>query len=131
MPLLNSRAIIKHLMPFCEVVHYQRGKFDFEPRVYIGLCHYHVIILKPIPNFLRFGIYQVFLKYAGQPLTGHRCNLPCHFSNKCSFKVCFNCENIGHNSNCCPAPPLCHFCKEDDHLGQDSRYSWGLSGCLC
>lgn len=120
---LSDWAIIKRLTPYCDVVHYRRGKFDFEP-VYNGLRHYRVRIIKPIPNFLRFGKYQVFLKYGGQPLTCRKCNQPGHFGNQCIFKVCFNCENTGHEANCCPAPPLCHFCKEDGHLSRNCRYSW-------
>lgn len=121
---LSDWAIIKRLTPFCEVVNYRRGKFDFAPGVYNGLRHYRVRIIKPIPNFLRFGRYQVFLKYAGQPPTCRRCNLPGHFSNVCDRKVCFNCQNIGHEANSCPGPPLCNFCKEDGHLSKDCRYSW-------
>lgn len=45
--------------------------------------------------------------------------MPGHFSNACEYKVCFNCQNIGH---CCLAPP-CHFC-EDGHVSRDCRYSW-------
>lgn len=121
---LSDWAIIKRLAPFCEVIHYRRGRFDFAPGVYNGLRHYRVRIIKPVPNFLRFGKYQIFLKYAGQPLTCRKCNLPGHFSNVCNNKVCFNCDNFGHEANSCPAPPLCHFCKEDGHLSRDCRYSW-------
>lgn len=121
---LSDWAIIKRLAPYCEVVHYRRGRFDYAPAIYNGLRHYRVRITRPIPNFLRFGRYQVFLKYAGQPLTCRKCNQPGHFSNACEHKVCFNCENIGHEANSCPAPPLCHFCKGDGHVSSRCRYSW-------
>ena len=123
---LSDWAIIRRLTPFCEVVNFRRGKFEFDcaPNVYNGLRHYRVRVLKPIPNFLRFGRYQVFLKYAGQPLTCRKCNLPGHFSYACDNKVCFNCERIGHEANFCPAPPLCNFCKHDGHLSRDCTYSW-------
>ena len=121
---LSDLAIIKRLAPFCEVVHYRRGKFDFMQNVYNGLRHYRVRITKPIPSFLRFGKYQIFLKHDGQLPTCRRCNLAGHFSNNCNFKVCFNCENIGHEASSCPAPALCSFCKEDGHLSRDCRYSW-------
>ena len=86
---LSDLAIIKRLAPFCEVVHYHRGKFDFMQNVYNGLRHYRVRITKPIPSFLRFGKYQIFLKHDGQLPTCRRCNLAGHFSNNCNFKVCF------------------------------------------
>ena len=88
--------------------------------VYNGLRHYRVRITKPIPSFLRFGKYQIFLKHDGQLPTCRRCNLAGHFSNNCNFKVCCNCENIRHEASSCPAPA----CKEDAHRSRDCRYSW-------
>ena len=121
---LSDLAIIRRLAPFCEVVHYRRGKFDFKPGVYNGLRHYRVRVTKPVPSFIRFGKYQIFLKHDGQVPTCRRCNLAGHFSNDCNLRVCFNCENIGHEAGSCPAPPLCHFCKEDGHTSRECRYSW-------
>ena len=117
---LSDLAIIRRLAPFCEVVHYRRGKFDFTPGVYNGLRHYRVRVTKPVPSFLRFRKYQIFLKHYGQVPTCRRCNLGGHFSSDCNLKVCFNCENIGHEAGSCPAPPLCHFCKDACECG----YSW-------
>ena len=126
---LSDWAIVKRITPFCNVVHLRRGKFDFQPGVYNGLHHYRVSILKPIPNFLRFGKYQVFLKYGGQPPTCRKYNQPGHCGNEGTFKICFNCENIGHEANRCPAPPLCHICKENGHLSRLQVFV-GLSCCL-
>ena len=64
------------------------------------------------------------MKHDGQVPTCRRCNLAGHFSNDCNLKVCFNCETIGHEAGSCPAPPLCHFCKEDGHTSRECRYSW-------
>ena len=121
---LSDFAIIKRLSPFCDVIHYRGGRFEHKPNVCNGLRHYRVRIIKPVPNFLRFGKYQVFIKYAGPPLTCRRCNQPGHFSKTCQNKVCFNCERLEHEANFCPAPPLCHFCKEEDHISRNCRYSW-------
>ena len=78
---LSDLAIIKRLSVYCDVMHYPCGKFEFMPGVYNGLRHYRVRIIKPIPNFLRFGKYEIFLKYDGQQPTCRRCNLPGHFGN--------------------------------------------------
>ena len=121
---LSDLAIIRRLAPFCEVEHYRRGKFDFMPGVYNGLRHYRVRVTKPVPSFIRFGKYQIFLKHDGQVPTCRRCNLGGHFSNDCNLKVCFNCENIGHEAGSCSAPPLCHFCKEAGHTSRECGYSW-------
>lgn len=42
---LSDLAIIKRLAPFCEVVNYRRGKFDFVSGVYNGLRNYCVRIV--------------------------------------------------------------------------------------
>ena len=110
---LSDRAKIRRFAPYCEVVNFCQGKFDFAPGVYNGLRYYRVRIINPVPNFLRFGRYQVYLKYAGQPPICRCCNLPGHFINVCDRKICFNCESLALEANSCPAPPLCHFCKED------------------
>ena len=57
---LSDFTIIKRLAPFCEVIHYRRRKFDFQPNIYNGLRHYRVRIIKLIPSFLHFGKYQIF-----------------------------------------------------------------------
>lgn len=103
---LSDLAIIKRLAPYCEVLNYRRWKFDFLPGVYNGLRHYRLRISKPVPSFLKFGKYQVFLKFDGQKPTSRKCNQPGHFSNECLTVFCFNCENLGHQATNCPAPVL-------------------------
>lgn len=121
---LSDLAIIKRLAPFCEVLHYRRGKHSLAPNIYNGLRHYRVRVIKPIPNYLRFGRYQIYIKYSGQIPTCRKCNLPGHFSNVCPNKICFNCENIGHEARDCPLPTLCCICKEEGHRGIGCDYSW-------
>ena len=124
---LSDLAIIKRLSPYCEVLHYRRGKHSLAPNIYNGLRHYRVRISKPIPSFLRFGKFQVFVKHSGQVPTCRKCNRPGHFSNVCPNRVCFNCEGLGHEARECPCPVLCCICKEEDHLGINCTYSWFCS----
>ena len=121
---LSDFAIIKRLSPFCEVVHYRRGKHSYAPNVYNGLRHYRIRIIKPIPSFLRFGKIQIYLKHNGQLPTCRRCNCPGHYSNACNNKICFNCEETGHEARQCTQPLLCCICKEPGHLGANCYYSW-------
>ena len=85
---LSNLAIIKRLAPYCEVLHYRHGKHSLAPNIYIGLHHYRVRISKPIPSFLRFGKYQIFVKHNSQVPTCRQCNCPGRFSNVCPNRVC-------------------------------------------
>ena len=124
---LSDLAIIKRLLPYCEVLHYRRGKHSLAPNIYNGLRHYRVRISKPIPSFLRFCNFQVFVKHSSQVPTCRKCNRPGHFSNVCPNRVCFNCEGLGHEAHECPCPVLCCLCKEEGHLGINCTYSWFCS----
>ena len=124
---LSDLAIIKRLSPYCEVLYYRRGKHSLAPNIYNGLRHYCVRISKPIPSFLRFGKFQVFVKHSSQVPTCRNCNRPGHFSNVCPNRVCFNCEGLGHEARDCPCPVLCCLCKEEGHLGINCTYSWFCS----
>ncbi|PFX28089.1 Replication protein A 70 kDa DNA-binding subunit C [Stylophora pistillata] len=121
---LADLAIIKRLAPYCEVLHYRRGKHSYAPNIYNGLRHYRVRIIKPIPSFIRFGKTQIFIKHSGQTPTCRKCNQPDHFSNECPNKICFNCEGVGHEARDCPKPLLCCICKQEGHFGVNCEYSW-------
>ena len=121
---LSDLAIIKRLSPYCEVLHYRRGKHSLAPNIYNGLRHYWVRISKPIPSFLHFGKFQIFLKHNSQVPTCRKCNCPGHFSNVCPNRVCFNCEGLGHEARDCPCPVLCCICKKEGHMGINCTYSW-------
>ena len=124
---LSDLVIIKRLSPYCEVLHYRRGKHSLAPNIYNGLRHYRVRISKPIPSFLRFGKFQIFVKHNAQVPTCRKCNCPGHFSNVCPNRVCFNCEGLGHEARDCPSPVLCCICKEEGHMGIKCTYSWFCS----
>ena len=121
---LSDLAIIKRLSPYCEVLHYRRGKHSLAPNIYNGLRHYRVRISKPIPSFLCFGKFQIFLKHNSQVPTCRKCNCPGHFSNVCPNRVCFNCEGLGHEARNCPCLVLCCICKKEGHMGINCTYSW-------
>ena len=121
---LSDLAIIKRLSPYCEVLHYRWGKHSLAPNIYNGLRHYRVRISKPIPSFLRFGKFQIFVKHNSQVPTCRKCNCPGHFSNVCPNRVCFNCEGLGHEAHDCPCPVLCCICKKEGHMGINCTYSW-------
>ena len=124
---LSDLAIIKRLSPYCEVSHYRWGKHSLAPNIYNSLRHYRVRISKPIPSFLRFGKFQIFVKYNTQVPTCRKCNCPGHFSNVCPNGVCFNCERLGHDACDCQSPVLCCICKEEGHMGIKCTYSWFFS----
>ena len=124
---LSDLAIIKRLSPYCEVSHYRWGKHSLAPNIYNSLRHYRVRISKPIPSFLRFGKFQIFVKYNTQVPTCRKCNCPGHFSNVCPNGVCFNCERLGHDACDCQSPVLCCICKEEGHMGIKCTYSWFCS----
>ena len=121
---LSDLVIIKCLSPYCEVLHYRRGKHSLALNIYNGLHHYRVRISKRIPSFLRFGKFQVFVKHSSQVPTCRKCNRPGHFSNVCANRVSFNCEGLGHEARDCPCPVLCCLCKEEGHLGINCTYLW-------
>lgn len=116
--------IIKRLAGYCQVVSHHRGRFNFLPQCYNGLCHYRVRILHPIPSFFRFGQCQIMVKYPGQRATRRRCNCVGHMAANCPNKKCFNCEGVGHEAYECITPKLCCLCKDDCHTGSSCPYSW-------
>lgn len=121
---LSDLAIIKRLTPYCEVIHYRRGKHSYAPNIYNGLRHYRVRIIKPIPAFFVLGSTKIFIKCNGQNPTCRKCNRPDHFSNACTNKICFNCEGVGHEARDCSRPLLFCICKQEGHFGVNCEYSW-------
>ncbi|PFX21737.1 hypothetical protein AWC38_SpisGene13766 [Stylophora pistillata] len=120
---LSDLAIIKRLTAYCDVLNYCRGKHTYAPNIYNCLRH-RVRISKPIPSFLCFGKYQIFIKYSGQTPTCRKYNRPGHFNNACPNKMCFNCENTGHEARECQLPTLCCIRKQEGHIGVNCEYSW-------
>ena len=84
---VSDLTIIKCLSPYCQVLHYRWGKHSLASNVYNGLRHYRVRISRPIPSFLRFGKFQIFVKHNSQVPTCRKCNCLGHFSNVCPNRV--------------------------------------------
>ncbi len=89
-----------------------------------GVRHYRVRIKSPIPNFLRFGRAQIFLRYDGQQRTCSHCNQTGHMASACYSEVCFNCDQVGHLASACQTATLCNICKSVDHKAKDCPLSW-------
>ena len=56
---LSDLAIIKRLAPYCEVLHYRRGKHSLAPNIYNGLRHYRVRITRPAIVLVLFCVVCV------------------------------------------------------------------------
>ena len=47
--------------------------------------------------------------------TCRQCNRPGHFANECQNIVCFNCDELGHQSRDCGEAVRCCICKSTEH----------------
>ena len=121
---LSDTAIIRRLQPYCEVISARRGKYANQPDVFNGMRHYRVRIIEPIPSYLRFGKFLIRLSHDGQHHTCRKCNRRGHFANECNNKVCFNCDQLGHESRHCPEDIRCSICKSTSHLARFCNLSW-------
>ena len=121
---LSDNALIRRLEPFCEVVHYRRGRYPTNKSVFNGNRHYRVRRHAAIPSYLRFGKFLVRLSHDGQEHTCRKCNRLGHFANDCPNTFCFNCEELGHKAESCPSVELCCICKHHSHRARYCPYSW-------
>ena len=121
---LSDNALIRRLEPFCEVVHYRRGRYPTNKSVFNGNRHYRVRRLAAIPSYLRFGKFLVRLSHDGQEHTCRKCNRRGHFAKDCPNTFCFNCEELGHKAESCPSVELCCICKHHSHRARYCPYSW-------
>ena len=121
---LPDSAIEHRLGKYGRIFSSLRGKVPGYPDVFNGLRHLRMDIVSHIPCFLRFGKYQIRVKYDGQPTTCRRCNARDHLFKDCTNEVCFNCDRIGHHARMCPEDMRCCICKEEGHLAMDCQHSW-------
>ena len=120
---LSDEALVERLDKYCTVFSRRRGKFP-KSHAFNGMRHYRVRRKGPIPSYLRFGKFLVRLSYDGQQHTCRRCNRVGHFANECDNTVCFNCEELGHESRNCPHDVRCCICKSTEHLARRCPFSW-------
>ena len=120
---LPDSAIEHRLRKYGRIFSSRRGKVPGYPDVFNGLRHLCMDVVSYIPCFLRFGKFQIRVKYNGQPTTCRRCNSRDHLFKDCRNEICFNCDCIGHHSRMCPEDMRCCICKEEGHLAIDCQHS--------
>lgn len=121
---LPDSALEHRLSHYGRIFSSRRGKVQGYPDVFSGLRHLRMELTSHIPCFLRFGKYQVRVRYDGQPTTCRRCNSRDHLYKDCTNSVCFNCDQVGHHSRMCPEDIRCCICKEEGHIAMDCQHSW-------
>lgn len=121
---LPDSAIRERLSVYGRIYSIRRGKCQEFPDVFNGVRHLRMALSSDIPCFLRFGKYQVRVKYDNQPKTCRKCGSDEHLIKDCRNKICFNCDQIGHVSRDCPEDSKCCICKDTSHFAIDCPHSW-------
>jgi len=121
---LPDSAIEERLKAYGRVFSHRRGKCQEFPDIFNGVHHLRIALEDDIPCFLRFGRFQVRVKYNNQPKTCRKCNSPDHLAKDCQNTICFNCDTIGHLSRDCPDGMRCCMCKSLEHVAVDCPHSW-------
>ena len=120
---LCDEALKARLEKYCSVIATRRGRLS-RSNCYNGIRHYRVRIKEPLPSYLRFGKFLVRLSHDGQQHTCRRCNRAGHFASECQNVVCFNCDELGHQSRDCGENIRCCICKSEEHLARRCPFSW-------
>ena len=123
---LSDNAIVHRLKKYGIVHSQRRGKVQGYFDIYNGTRTYGMTLFDNwhIPCYIRFGRFQVRVKYSGQPATCRKCGDDNHLAKDCRTIACFNCDGIGHTAKECQRPTLCCICKEGDYMAIDCPFSW-------
>jgi len=121
---LPDSAIRERLSAYGRIYSIRRGKCQEYPDVFNGVRHLRMALFSDIPCFIRFGKFQVRVKYDNQPKTCRKCGSDGHLIKDCRNTICFNCDQIGHVSRDCPESSKCCICKDTSHYAIDCPHSW-------
>ena len=121
---LPDTAIQSRLAFYGRIHSIRRGRVQDYPEVLNGVRHLRMELDRDIPCFIRFGRFQVRVKYDGQPKTCRKCNSTSHLIKDCTNTICFNCDNAGHVSRDCTEDERCCICKATTHRAIDCPHSW-------
>ena len=80
--------------------------------------------IQSIPSYLRFVKFLIRLSHDGQVHTCRCCNQLGNFANECENKVCYNCDDIGHEYKDCKENIFCSIYKCPSHFARACPFSW-------
>ena len=104
---LPDSAVETRLAAYGSVLSVHCGKCQEMPDVFNSVRHVSMIRDRAIPCFLRFGRFQVRVKYEGQPKTCRHCGSEDHLLHECWNQICYNCDQPDHKSGDCPEDMRC------------------------
>ena len=107
----------------CTVVNTRRNKHQGTD-IPNGIRTYSVIMRKDLPATMRFGRFVIRFHYSGAGRRCNKCSQEGHVARDCPETMCFNCDNLVHESRQCPGPRRCCICKSTDHLVDKCQYAW-------
>ena len=121
---LPDTALMARFKKYGTVDFVRRSKLPTRHSVSSGIRVVALRMVEVVPSYLRFGRYLLRVKHDGQTATCRKCNRPGHQAASCSNVLCFNCDELGHESPQCTAAKRCCICHDTGHLAADCPFSW-------